>query len=590
MIQFEKTPGMKVLELGGGDRPTNLTDVNVDCRPGDKVHIVINFEETPWPLQDKEWDAIFCVFCLEHISWRKTPEFLAEVHRILKPGGRIIFVLPNTEAQLKYIQSHPDGWEDRSCFKSASITLYGDGDYNSNFHRAYFSPSVATQLFSEAGFENIITSPYGAIQTDMVLEAVKPQREDSIEDQLISVKERGELKVPEFPAYTGPNTPSLNSQERAALFDREYFNGGAYQPFQWDVPQHELIAQRVLERKPASVLELGAGRGYLGKRIQDAGVPWFGLDISRYAQMTRVVSQVTACDLCETPWCLLDYRYPEVKLDLCLSYDFLSHIPEEFLPQVIQEMTRVSHRGLHAINFSQGGDKMRCTVRPGEWWVSLFNRIAPDYHVEICSTQSLEQGDLSRELLTGDGRNKLNLGSYMTMFHQGWVNIDQHDLGGWAQRYRYNYVRHDIRQGLPYGTGVVDLLFLSHCLEHFNLLEAVSLLRECRRVIRPDGVMRIIVPDAKLLTQKYQDGTLGEYDVMDENCANSPTQAGKLWSLLHENHQMQYDEETLCLLLQEAGFIPKVKTLREGHPQILKETIEMGYDLSLIVEATPLLG
>ncbi len=596
VIQFEKSPGMKVLELGGGDHPTNLTDVNIDCRPGDKVHIVIDFEQTPWPLQDEEWDAIFCVFCLEHISWRKTPEFLGEVWRILKPSGRIFFVLPNTEAQLKYIQSHPDGWEDRSCFKSASITLYGDQDYLSNGHKAYFSPSVATQLFSEAGFESILTSPYGAISTDMVLEAVKP----------IILRQQDPVPLatttPEFPTYTGPNTSCLSSEERAALFDNQYFDcgtgrvGGYSSPGYRDFPSHEIVARRILERKPESVLELGAARGYILKRIQDSGVRGRGIDISKHCILTRACDGIGHWDICLTPWSL-EQNARDPSYDLLYSINVLQHLPEEFLPNVLREMARVSRRGLHAIDFNlrETQDKTRCTLRPDSWWVNLFNTIVPDYPVELCSSQSLEQGQLPKEVLEGDGFLKIALGTFTTLARYGWENSDIHDLSGWAQSQGYRFRRIDVREGLPYGTGTVDLIHQSHLLEHLPPDQGLAFLRECRRVIRRDGLMRVIVPDAKLLMDWYRGDALGEFDQLNKGCADSPTSAGKLWALLHEGHAACYDTETLAYALSQAGFIPYQTSFRqttqgEKGRKILRECEDMLADLSLVFEATPLLG
>ena len=172
-----KKPGQKVLELGGGDCPNPSSDCNVDIRQGEKVHFVVDFESPNWPIQSDEWDVVFSQWCLEHISWRCVKQFLAEVIRILKAGGKAIFVVPNTEAQLQWVQKNPAGWDGKGIFESASCVLFGDQDYVANAHKSYFSPVIAHQLFQEAGFERVVTRAYGERLTDMVVEAVKPTQE-----------------------------------------------------------------------------------------------------------------------------------------------------------------------------------------------------------------------------------------------------------------------------------------------------------------------------------------------------------------------------------------------------------------------------
>lgn len=39
--------------------------------------------------------------------------------------------------------------------------------------------------------------------------------------------------------------------------------------------------------------------------------------------------------------------------------------------------------------------------------------------------------------------------------------------------------------------GAVDLIYMSHVLEHVSHLDVVSAMREFRRILRPDGVLRV---------------------------------------------------------------------------------------------------
>src|SRR3990167_3602099 len=544
---------MKMIELGGGENPHQDSQVNVDVRKSARVHFTVDFDKdpAPWPIQSDEWDLTYSRFAIEHVSWRNVPKFVSECFRITKPGGKVIIISPDTEAQMRYILSKPEFDGDEGSM------LFGTLDYSENSHKAAFSPRSITKLFQAAGFENIIIKPYGIegkTPTDMILEAVKPFAPPA--DDLIVVG-KIEPAEPAYPAYTGPNTATITSERRAKLFDRKYFNGKAYSPFCWDFPWHEVTARNVLAMKPESVLELGTGRGYVLKRIEDAGISVEGFDISTHAFMTRVASNIrrkNVVDFDGIPSSIHD-------MDLCFSMSFLEHVPEELLSRLVAEMERTCKRGLHGINFeASAGDDSRCTIRPWKWWRERL----PVEHGIMSAAQLERNIPIPSDYLNGDGKVKLHVGSALTMFHHGWVNIDVIDADQFAKTYNYNFVRHDVRIGLPeYKTGTADLIFNSHFLEHLTYREGLAFLRECRRVLKPDGAMRIVVPDGKWLMNAYREAVdypgdewLASFDEINEGCANAKTPAAKLWSLLHEGHQACYDQETLMAMLDESGFVP----------------------------------
>ncbi len=53
---------------------------------------------------------------------------------------------------------------------------------------------------------------------------------------------------------------------------------------------------------------------------------------------------------------------------------------------------------------------------------------------------------------------------------------------------------------LPFEDDSINYIYSEHVLMYFFLDEAVALLRECRRVLAPGGVVRTVVPDADLRT------------------------------------------------------------------------------------------
>lgn len=409
---------------------------------------------------------------------------------------------------------------------------------------------------------------------------------------------------------------------REQLFGKDYFNGGklqgGYSHGQWgesfsDFPVHWHTWGHIISRRPESVLELGCARGYIGKRLIDAGVKWAGLEISKHCHMTRCCDPIAVWDLCKTPWPGFSEFDGPRPYDLCFSIAVMEHVPEEHLPAVIREMARTCRRGLHGIDFGQnddGFDKTHCTLRPKAFWEQEFAHHAPGWPVEILDKEELERGVVPQEVLFGDGKIKLEVGSFTTMTPFGWINIDLHDLAAYAQPRNYVYRRHDVRAGLPFKTGEVSAIHANHFLEHLSYKEGLSFLRECRRVLNPQtGALRLAVPDCGLLSMgyvhesfcvdsaKYMNGQLvflNDFAEISDGVEQAPTAAAKLWELLFSGHQAAYDAETMLHFLKEAGFEARVSDLHSvasdfkdhaGLQQIVRETNDSHICLSLLVDA-----
>lgn len=169
--------GSKIIELGGGVNPTYRPNVDVrqcfDANGNPTVEFTADFNE-PLPIQPDEWDGVYCRYVIEHLSWRKVRGFLAEVFRILRPGGTALFVTANVRKQIEWIVANPSGWDGKDAFDSFSCVLFGDQDYPENSHRNWMDPEIAFRLFSDAGFRSVTVSPVGDRGTDMAIEATKP--------------------------------------------------------------------------------------------------------------------------------------------------------------------------------------------------------------------------------------------------------------------------------------------------------------------------------------------------------------------------------------------------------------------------------
>ncbi len=89
----------------------------------------------------------------------------------------------------------------------------------------------------------------------------------------------------------------------------------------------------------------------------------------------------------------------------------------------------------------------------------------------------------------------LNLGCGYT-FHPDWVNVDYSPTGP-------GVISHDLQTPLPFPDNHFDLVYHSHVLEHLPKTKALQFLQECYRVLRPGGVIRVVVPDLEQIAQLY---------------------------------------------------------------------------------------
>ncbi len=88
----------------------------------------------------------------------------------------------------------------------------------------------------------------------------------------------------------------------------------------------------------------------------------------------------------------------------------------------------------------------------------------------------------------------LNLGCGDT-YHPDWVNVDLRRSG--------NTLCRDVTEGLPFPDETFDVLYHSHLLEHLPSESALPFMRECYRVMKAKGLIRILVPDLEQIAKLY---------------------------------------------------------------------------------------
>jgi len=203
-----------------------------------------------------------------------------------------------------------------------------------------------------------------------------------------------------------------------------------------------------------------------------------------------------------------------------------------------------------------------------------------------------------------DGRAMLNLGSSAEVA-PGWNNVDFSWLlrlsryrrccavlhrFGFLSEHRYqrilkldpHMVLWNLAKGIPFAEQSFDVVYHSHLLEHLPREAAPDFLRECRRVLKPGGILRVVVPDLEELARTYIDvvnrlpdrATMPEHaaavvEMFDQMVVRTPKvrKEQKLVVRLVEHiligntaregslHRWMYDRFSLEGLMEDAGFI-----------------------------------
>jgi predicted SAM-dependent methyltransferase len=92
-------------------------------------------------------------------------------------------------------------------------------------------------------------------------------------------------------------------------------------------------------------------------------------------------------------------------------------------------------------------------------------------------------------------RPYLNLGCGIT-FDPRWTNIDFVSTGE-------GVLAHNLLEGIPCKDQEFELVYHSHVLEHFPKDKALAFLKECKRVLKPSGIIRVAIPDLERIAQNY---------------------------------------------------------------------------------------
>ncbi len=120
----------------------------------------------------------------------------------------------------------------------------------------------------------------------------------------------------------------------------------------------------------------------------------------------------------------------------------------------------------------------------------------------------------------------------------------------------------NIKHKLPLEDNSVDYIYCSHVLEHFEPWEALSILKECKRVMKNGSILRIVTPDIRKMIHIYLNSSSNTrasrvlcnmwwgFD-KDKQPINFMSKLSRKFT---REHLWNYDEEEMTALIKSADF------------------------------------
>lgn len=116
-----------VLEIGAMENPERGYRASegekvtrLDIQKSERVDVVHNLENRPYPFKDGQFDKIYASHVMEHLT--DTLAVMKELRRITKPGGKIVIVVPHFSGYTAW--SNPDH---KKAFAADAFRRFGSG-------------------------------------------------------------------------------------------------------------------------------------------------------------------------------------------------------------------------------------------------------------------------------------------------------------------------------------------------------------------------------------------------------------------------------------------------------------------------------
>lgn len=94
-------------------------------------------------------------------------------------------------------------------------------------------------------------------------------------------------------------------------------------------------------------------------------------------------------------------------------------------------------------------------------------------------------------------------------YHPDWINID-------IAASSPNVISHDVTRDVPLSDSSCEVVYHSNLIEHIRRADVMRFMRECYRVLKPGGILRVATPDleqiCRIYLQKLEAGSRGDIE------------------------------------------------------------------------------
>jgi predicted SAM-dependent methyltransferase len=178
---------------------------------------------------------------------------------------------------------------------------------------------------------------------------------------------------------------------------------------------------------------------------------------------------------------------------------------------------------------------------------------------------------ISRSYFRQNKVRKLQLGCGGHVLKDGWLNSDYYPVSPKCMHL-------NAAECFPFRNDEFDFIFSEHMIEHLPYASGVQMIRECFRILKNRGVIRLSTPDLSFLIRLHQGArSKTEHDYIVWATKTWINDAPYFDSVFVINnfvrdwgHTFIYDENTLRFALQKAGFtqIKRCELNRSEHDEL----------------------
>lgn len=112
----------------------------------------------------------------------------------------------------------------------------------------------------------------------------------------------------------------------------------------------------------------------------------------------------------------------------------------------------------------------------------------------------------------------------------------------------------DVTKELPFKDSSVDCIYTNNMLEHLTQKDIMNVLKECHRVLKKDGILRLVVPDLSQHIASYAKDGNGDKFMHKLMLQGIGDERPLFVRLLSKHHLWVYDFQSISARLKKCNF------------------------------------